>query len=152
MNIQIALAEDRNLKPWMMLARQVVPLFGPMPDFEAVLVRKIRQDQAFCARTANQSSLFIGGVLIGGRGNEHWIRWLAVLSEHRRHGVGRRLVETAIAAIPANSTIYVDTFAGGSPGAYAANRLYRDCGFEAAELWKTGTVVRQRYELRPRAE
>lgn len=35
MNIQIALAEDRNLKPWMMLARQVVPLSGPMPDFEA---------------------------------------------------------------------------------------------------------------------
>ncbi|MEW9617735.1 GNAT family N-acetyltransferase [Shinella sp. S4-D37] len=148
MKIQIALAENRDLKPWMMLATQVVPLFGPMPDFEAVLERKIRQEQAFCARTTNQGSVFIGGVLIGGTGNEHWIRWLAVLSEHRRLSVGRRLVETAIAAIPANSTIYVDTFAEGSPGAYAANRLYRDCGFEAAELWKTGTVIRQRYVLR----
>lgn len=91
-------------------------------------------------------------MLIGGTGNEQWIRWLAVLSEHRRLGVGRRLVETAIAAAPANSTIYVNTFAERSPGAHAANRLYRNCGFEAAELWKTGTVIRQRYVLRPRAE
>ncbi|HDF2330362.1 TPA: GNAT family N-acetyltransferase [Morganella morganii] len=150
MTIQIALAEDHDVTPWLMLAEQVIPLFGPMPDFDVVLKRKVMQGQAFCARTATNGSNFAGGVLIGGKGNEHWIRWLAVLAEHRRLGVGGRLLEAAVAAIPACSTIYVDTFAKGNPGAGPANRLYQSYGFEAAGLWKTGTVTRQRYMLLPR--
>ena len=49
--VQISLAQDDDVAPWLRLAEDVVPLFGPMPDFDAVLVRKIAQQRAFSART-----------------------------------------------------------------------------------------------------
>ncbi|MBB5663482.1 GNAT superfamily N-acetyltransferase [Rhizobium leguminosarum] len=148
MQIQISRAEHNDIVPWMSLAEQVIPLFGPMPDFEAILGRKIAQKQAYCARVSANGATLMGGVLIGGRGREHWIRWLAVSSEHRRLGVGRMLTETAISVIPANSSIYVDTFVGGSVGADASNHLYESCGFAPTEVWQVDELVRQRY-VRP---
>ncbi|MGR9470613.1 GNAT family N-acetyltransferase [Rhizobium leguminosarum] len=148
MRIQITLAGHNDIAPWMLLAEQVIPLFGPMPDFEAILGRKIAQKQAYCARMSAHKRTLIGGVLIGGTGQEHWIRWLAVSSEHRRLGVGRMLVKTAISFIPANSSIYVDSFVEGSIGADAANRLYESCGFAPTEVWQIDDLIRQRY-VRP---
>lgn len=148
MGIHITLAEHNDIDPWMLLAEQVIPLFGPMPHFEAILGRKIAQKQAYCARIGTNNMTLIGGVLIGGTGREHWIRWLAVSSEYRRRGVGRTLVEKAISAVPANSPIYVDTFVGESAEADAANRFYQTCGFAPAEVWQVDDLLRQRY-VRP---
>ncbi|CAD7033523.1 GNAT family N-acetyltransferase [Pseudorhizobium endolithicum] len=148
MKVRIGLAQHKDIAPWMMLADEVTPLFGPMPDFGAVLSRKIAQKQAYCAWTSPARSL-AGGIFIGGEGGTHRIRWLAVSSEHRRSGIGRMLVEMAIAAIPSDSFIYVDTFAKGTPGAVAADRLYRKCGFAPTEVWREGSLVRQRYMRRP---
>jgi ribosomal protein S18 acetylase RimI-like enzyme len=148
MQIQIALAQRDDIAPWMSLAEQVIPLFGPMPDFDAVLGRKIAQKQAYCARISANDTTLAGGILIGGTGREHWIRWLAVSAEHRRLGIGRTLAETAISVIPANSSIYVDTFVEGSAGAGAANRLYESCGFAPTEVRQIDGFVRQRF-MRP---
>jgi hypothetical protein len=38
MQFSISLAETKDIASWMTLTEQVVPLFGPMPDFEAVLL------------------------------------------------------------------------------------------------------------------
>jgi len=66
----------------MRLAQQVIPLFGPMPDFEAVVQRKIAQRQAYCVRSSGRSLL--GAMLVGGADKDFWIRWLTVSAENRR--------------------------------------------------------------------
>ncbi|WP_039974944.1 GNAT family N-acetyltransferase [Rhizobium sp. AP16] len=144
MEIQIDLAQHADIAPWMMLSEDVVDLFGPMTDFAAVLTRKINRRQAFCARTAGRRSL-IGGMLMGGSDDTFWIRWLAVSREHRRSGVGRALVERAIATAPLQSRLQVDTFIEGSVGGAAARRLYESTGFTPGEIWQKDGVVRQRY-------
>ncbi|WP_427149709.1 MULTISPECIES: GNAT family N-acetyltransferase [Rhizobium] len=136
-------------EPWLRLAEDVVPLFGPMPGLDAVLVRKIAQQRAFSARTDTGTAGFIGGVLIGGSESKYPIRWLAVSSEFRRLGVGKMLVETALCSIPSDAVVHVDTFVAGSPGAEATKRLYESCGFIPSEVWREGEVVRQRYMRRP---
>ncbi|MDC9835153.1 GNAT family N-acetyltransferase [Rhizobium binxianense] len=148
MMVQISLAQHDDVTPWLRLAEDVVPLFGPMPGFDAVLVRKITRQQAFSARTDMGSTRFIGGILIGGSDSKHAIRWLAVSSEFQRLGVGKMLVETALSSIPSDSTVHVDSFVAGSPGAEATKRLYEGCGFIPLEVWREGEVVRQRY-MRP---
>ncbi|MEZ2220139.1 GNAT family N-acetyltransferase [Rhizobium sp. RCC_161_2] len=144
MEFQIDLARHADIAPWMMLSEEVVDLFGPMPGFTAVLTRKINQKQAFCARPADGKSL-IGGMLMGGSGETFWIRWLAVSREHRRSGIGRALVERAIAIAPLQSLLQVDTFIEGSAGGAAARRLYESSGFAPGEVWQKDGVVRQRY-------
>lgn len=148
MQFSIGLAESNDIASWMTLTEQVVPLFGPMPDFEAILQRKISRRQAFCARSDSDRAI-AGGMLIGGTGSEFWIRWLAVSRDHRRCGIGRMLVKTAIANAPAKSIIYVDTFAERNFGAEAAASLYKNCGFEPAEIWRMDGAVRQRYVRKP---
>ena len=148
MQFSVSLAETNDIASWITLTEQVVPLFGPMPDFEAVLQRKISRQQAFCARSDSDRAI-AGGMLIGGTGCEFWIRWLAVSREHRRCGIGRMLVKIAIANAPAKSVIYVDTFLEGDNGAEAAAGLYESCGFEPAGIWRTDDGVRQRYSRKP---
>jgi hypothetical protein len=45
-----AVATDADVESWLELAREVEPLFGLMPGFEKILVRKIRRRAAFCVR------------------------------------------------------------------------------------------------------
>lgn len=141
--MRVELAEVYDIEPWMDLTQEVVPLFGPMPEFETVLRRKILHRQAYCVRSSNRR--LMGAMLFGGGGKEFWIRWLAVPYEARRRGVGRSLVNTAILITPLDATLSVDTFAEGNPGAMEAGGLYRSCGFEPTELWQENQIVRQRY-------
>lgn len=149
MQIEIDLARPADVSPWMSLAEEMVPLFGPMAGFEAVLKRKIAQSQAYCARASGQGLSFLGGVLIGGAGKEYWIRWLAVSSGHRRFGIGRKLTEAAIAAIPSQCFVNVDTFAKGQPGAAEAGRLYESCSFAPTDVVDVEGQRRQRYRRSP---
>ncbi len=148
MQIEIDLAGPDDIPPWMSLAEEMLPLFGPIPDFDGVLTRKIAQRQAYCARASGQGLQLLGGVLIGGTGQEHWIRWLAVCSTHRRLGIGRLLTEAVIAAIPARSFLNVDTFAKGNPGAVEASHLYESCGFVPTGVVDVDGQFRQRYRRR----
>ncbi|MFK0162124.1 GNAT family N-acetyltransferase [Rhizobium sp. NPDC090279] len=144
MQIQIDLAAHTDIAPWLMLADEVVELFGPMPGFSAILERKIDQKRALCARIAGGQS-FAGGILLGGSGDVFWIRWLAVSREHRRHGIGRRLIEAAIARSPPHCFIYVDTFTEETVEGLEARRAYESCGFTPAEIWESDDMVRQRF-------
>lgn len=130
MQVKVTLAEMRTVPAWLSLASKVEPLFGPMPNFDSVVERKILRKQAFYALVDNKSTSFAGGVLIGGSGNEHWIRWLAVCPDFRKVGVGRSLVEAALQRIPPSSDVFVDTFVAGSSGGEAARHLYKNFGFE----------------------
>lgn len=150
MQFQISLAQQDDVAPWLRLAEEVVPLFGPMPGFDAVLTRKIVQRQAYCARTDFRNVGVLGGVLIGGNGTDYAIRWLAVSFNFQRLGVGKALVEAALSTTPLDCTVHVDTFVEGSPGADAARRLYESCGFIPGDIWGEGELVRQRYVRRPR--
>ena len=149
MQVQIGLARHDDVEPWLGLAEEVVPLFGPMPDFDAVLIRKIAQHQAYCAKMDDGNGRFVGGVLIGGGGDVYAIRWLAVCAGFQRLGAGRSLVEAAIANIPAKAIIHVDTFVAGCRGAGPARGLYESCGFIPRDVWTEGEVVRQRYVRLP---
>lgn len=149
MGIDVNLALHDDIDPWLVLAEEVVPLFGPMPGFDAVLIRKIAKQQAYSARTDAEDGRFAGGVIIGSGGSVHAIRWLAVRSGFQRLGVGRSLVEAAIANMPSQVSIHVDTFVAGSPGADPARRLYESCGFIPGDIWREGDMVRQRYVRRP---
>lgn len=143
--IEIGLAGPDDIPPWMSLAEDMVPLFGPMPSFEAVLKRKIAQSQAYCARASGQGLPFPGGALIGGAGQEYWIRWLAVCAKHRRLGIGRLLAEAVISSTPEQSVLFVDTSPSGTPGALEAELLYRRCGFIPVALVNVDGRLRQRY-------
>jgi GNAT superfamily N-acetyltransferase len=142
---EIGLAGPDDIPHWMSLAEEVRSLFGPMSGFDTILMRKITKGQAYCARARGQGLPFVGGVLIGGAGQVHWIRWLAVCANHRRLGIGRLLVEAVICSTPEQSVLFVDTFPSGTPGALQAELLYQRCGFIPVALVNVDGQLRQRY-------
>ena len=76
-------AATADVASWLELVSEVEPLFGPMPDFETTLLRKIEQRSALCVRSGDLS-VVLGGILLGGHAPCGWIRWLAVRSCARR--------------------------------------------------------------------
>ena len=52
-----------DVPSWLEIAREVEPLFGPMPEFEATLLRNIARGTALCVRDA--SGQVLGGALLG---------------------------------------------------------------------------------------
>jgi GNAT superfamily N-acetyltransferase len=110
---------------WLEIVSEVVPMSGPMPDFEALLRRKIEERAALCVRSDNYEGActVLGGVLLGGTPPHGWIRWLAVRSSCRGFGVGSCLVKAAIEHLPQASTISVDTFCEENIAGQPARRL-----------------------------
>src|SRR5271155_2516754 len=107
-----SLATTADVASWLEIVREVEPLFGPMPDFEAMLFRNISQQAALCVRSDNKRDpvFVLGGLLLGGAPPQVWIRWLAVRSSARGIGIGRCLVEEAIKHLAASKSISVETF------------------------------------------
>ena len=143
------LATTMDVPSWSEIAREVEPLFGPMPDFEAILIRKIDQGAALCIRshTEGDAACVLGGLLLGGSPPQGWIRWLAVRSGARGTGIGQCLVEAAIERLKGFDRISVDTFRAENIQGRAARRLYERVGFVAGLLVEVGGVPRQRYVL-----
>jgi GNAT superfamily N-acetyltransferase len=112
------------------IAREVEPLFGPLPDFESTLQRNIGRGTALCVR--DPSGQVLGGMLL--RAAPHTqITWLAVRSSARRGGVGHALVAEALRRCPPPGEVLVDTFGEDSIEGYPARRLYESFGFVPAE-------------------
>jgi ribosomal protein S18 acetylase RimI-like enzyme len=127
--------------------RQVEPLFGPMPDFETTLVRKIGQRAAYCVRADDLPDV-LGGMLLGGAAPAGWIRWLAVRASARGGGLGQVLVAEAVRRFRGFSTVSLDTFREDNDAGRPARRLYERMGFEPGPLIEADGQLRQRYVLR----
>jgi GNAT superfamily N-acetyltransferase len=148
--MKVKLATQADIPSWLEVVREVEPLFGPMPDFEATLRRKIRQGAAVCVRVADADTPapVAGGMLLGGTRDHGWIRWLAVRSSARGAGIGQRLVEAAIKRMSSASIISLDTFREENVAGRPARRLYARLGFIAGPLTGDEAAPRQRFELR----
>jgi ribosomal protein S18 acetylase RimI-like enzyme len=148
--MKVQLATPADVPSWLEVVREVEPLFGPMPDFEATLLRKIEQRAAVCVRSAGAdgSTPVAGGMLLGGTRDHAWIRWLAVRSAARGAGIGQCLVEAAIKRMSSAKVISLDTFREENVAGWPARRLYARMGFIAGPLTGDQGALRQRFELR----
>jgi ribosomal protein S18 acetylase RimI-like enzyme len=135
-----------DVPSWLEIVREVEPLFGPMPEFETTLVRKISEGGAFCVRREERcNSQVLGGVLLGGTHEHGWIRWLAVLGSARGQGIGVCLLETALHRFSQARTASVLTFREDIIAGRPARRLYERMGFVPGALVFVDGHPRQEY-------
>ncbi|HXC55103.1 MAG TPA: GNAT family N-acetyltransferase [Rhizomicrobium sp.] len=144
--MQPVAATADDIASWLELARQVEPLFGPMPLFDVTLRTKIAEGAALCVR---EGAVVLGGILLGGEAPDHWIRWLAVRTSARGHGAGAALLGAALARMPSPCTVSLATFGADIADGRAARRLYARFGFVAGEMLPRGPEggSRQRFTL-----
>jgi ribosomal protein S18 acetylase RimI-like enzyme len=147
--MQVVDATIDDIAPWLALAREVEPLFGPMPDLRTTLLRKIDRRAAICVRLGDGhgSGEMAGAALLGGTAPQFWIRWLAVRPSSRNQGIGAALVTEALRRFPPPCRVNVDTFRRENVEGRAARRLYRRFGFQPGELTEFQGAPRQRYVL-----
>ncbi len=70
----------------------VVPWNNPHRDIE----RKLKvQPEMFLVACSGPDNRIVGTVMAGYDGHRGWINYLAVLPEHRREGIGTRLMDEA---------------------------------------------------------
>ena len=144
-----------DVAAWNELASEVEREFGARlvgtEDWTSRLLAHINGGQAWCARSAADSSIVGGMWLSYGSADTVTLSWLAVRSAHRRQGIGRALVETAL-AVAAGRAMRVVTFGEGHPlqsEAGAARALYLKLGFEpTAEIVPIGPDGTPRAVLR----
>ena len=142
--MQIVNARIDDVASWLDMAREVEPLFGPMPDFQSTLVRKIDQGAAICAHCCDELA---GGALLGGASPDYWIRWLAVRRSARYQGIGSALVAEALRRFRPPCRISVHTFGEENPEGRPARRLYERFGFQPGQLTEVQGALRQCYTL-----
>jgi ribosomal protein S18 acetylase RimI-like enzyme len=140
-------ANPSDVASWLEIVREVEPLFGPMPDFEPTLARKMDQRAALCIGSDGPDPRVLGGVLLGGVREHGWIRWLAVRATARRTGAGRSLVEAALGRMAGAKAISLDTFREENVAGWPARRLYARMGFVAGPLVEIEGQPRQRFVI-----
>jgi GNAT superfamily N-acetyltransferase len=136
---QVRQAERADFGPWLDLALEVEPLFGPMardPVFQRALSRNIARGTAYCIRENDDApgSPLVAGLLLSPRPPAHRIGWLAVRKSDRRSGIGRALLDRALAQITPPAEILVVTFGPDVPGGEPARAFYQKMGFVPAEM------------------
>jgi GNAT superfamily N-acetyltransferase len=129
-------ARRGDIPSWLEIVREVEPLFGPMPDFQATLERNIDRGSAICVR--DDDGRVLGGALLGGAAPDRWIRWLAVRADARGRGVGAGLIDEALRRFAPPCTVSLDTFGEDNEAGLPARRLYLRYGFEPREMLPNG--------------
>ena len=129
-NIDISILDDYNA--WLLLAKEVEPLFGPMVedvDFQEALKKVLADKTAFCINSDSDKidKTIKGGIIISKESNE--IAWFAVSKIYRGMGYGRALLEFAIDNLNTKEDIFVQTFDKSISEGKAARKLYLDFGF-----------------------
>ena len=134
----VRLADKRDARSLIELARQVEDWFGPMAGdqgFRASLDRHIGRGTALVAVDAGQAGL-LGGLLFSAKPPAYHVRWLVVAERARRQGAGRALMAEAMRRfVSGPGVVEVVTFGAGHPGVAAsgARVFYERLGFAPAE-------------------
>lgn len=110
------------------IAREVEPLFGPMPDFGAHVRRGVERGTVL---VVSSDEVVVGAALLSPEDRPHHIHWLAVRSDQRRRGVGHTLLSAILERWP-TGPIEVVTFDRHAPGGEPARSLYERFGFRCA--------------------
>jgi GNAT superfamily N-acetyltransferase len=139
----VVVAQPEDIPAWLILAAEVEPLFGPMvnnPSFRRALDKNTGRGTAFCVRKADgpPGVPLLGGLLFSPKPPIYTIGWLAVAQQHRRHGIGQRLIEHVVGLVEIPAELVVTTFGGDNPGGEPARRFYERMGFYAAESAPSG--------------
>ncbi|NYV77658.1 GNAT family N-acetyltransferase, partial [Streptomyces sp. UH6] len=140
--MRIRQARERDMEAFLRLAAQVEQWFGPMvaePGFHRALRTHAARGTALLAE--DDGSAPLGGLLFDpGHGTEspaHHLDWLVVSATARGTGVGRALLDAAVARfVPERPAVLeVVTFGADHPGAVSsgARVFYERLGFTAGE-------------------
>jgi GNAT superfamily N-acetyltransferase len=137
------------------LAAEMEPLFGPMveePGFMRALHRNIARGTALCVREAGGApgAPLLGGLLYSPKPPLYTIGWLAVTETHRRHGIGRALIEHVFQLADPPAEFVVTTFGADRAEGLPARRFYLEMGFYPAEPAPNGPEGGSRQILRRR--
>lgn len=147
--MQVAIAVEADIPPWLALAEEVEELFGPLvegPEFRAALARNVARGTALCVREAEAGASLVGGLLLSAHRPTYRITWLSVNRKHRGTGVGGLLVRSALhTMLVPPCVVEVTTFGPSHPG-HAARGFYEHLGFEPVTA-VTGDGARQTYQL-----
>jgi GNAT superfamily N-acetyltransferase len=154
---RIVIAEQGDIQGWLVLAREVDPLFGqPVSesDFLPALRKNIARGTAICIRHEDgpPGAPVVAGLLFSPKPSVYKIGWLAVTERSRRQGLGSRLVEAVIEKAVSPAELAVITFGETDPEGEPARRFYKKLGFQPAERAPDGPdgSPRQYYRLRIR--
>jgi GNAT superfamily N-acetyltransferase len=125
-------ANRNDFENWLKLAAEVEHLFGPMceaPEFRHALLESLEQERALCVRGCDTESCasLCGGIIISPEENR--IEWFAVAKSCRGMGIGRLLLNAALAKLDSGREICVQTFAADSQDGVPARALYLSAGF-----------------------
>ncbi len=132
----IRLATIEDVPAWLEIAKQVEPLFGPMPDIETHIRRAI--DHGTALVVIDRAKEVVGAALLSRDDQPHRIHWLAVRAESRRAGIGSSLLQAIIERWDDGQLIDVITFGADVSEGEAARALYRAHGFVFLEHHEDG--------------
>jgi GNAT superfamily N-acetyltransferase len=140
---RVAIAQEKDVPPWLELAAEVEPLFGPIvndPGFLRALYRNVDRGTALCVREASgpPGAFLLGGLLFSPKPPVCTIGWLAVTRLHRRRGIGRKLIEHVLSLVEPPVEFVVTTFGVGNSAGKPARCFYEQMGFHPAELAPDG--------------
>ena len=130
-------AATEDTAQWRHLANTVANLFDSPdmandPRFLAYLDTKINKHEALVAIDR------ISGELLGAIGfsrTNNRISWFAVSEKHRRRGIGKRLLQTALRQLDRTKEITVETFHAACLPGLPARALYQSVGFTETEAY-----------------
>lgn len=137
LRMRVDVAQEQDYDPWLDLAAEVEPLFGPLRDdatFHRALRNNIARGTAFCVREDDgpPGAPLLGGLLFSpARPDrpESRIGWLAIRAAWRRRGLGRLLVDHALGLVETPGPVTVVTFGDDGEAGRAAARFYERLGF-----------------------
>lgn len=129
-------ATIEDIPAWLTLAREVEPLFGPMPDIDHHIRRAIDRGTALVVTDAGNT--LVGATLLSRDDEPHVIHWLAVAADARRQGTGRALLQAILDRWDDRRPIDVITFGKDVPRGEPARALYAAHGFTFTEQTEPG--------------
>ena len=118
-----------DVHAWLVIAKEVEYLFGPMVGEQAFhdgIRESILAGNAFCLEVDGWG---IGGIVAVDRENNE-IGWLAVRRACRGNHYGEKLLEKAVAELDAGRPMIVQTFSGRIKEREGARKLYQKFGFK----------------------